>query len=246
MRLYSELADWFHLLTAPEDYAEEAAAIVRLAEAAGEGELRTLLELGSGGGNNASHLKARFACTLTDLSEEMLELSERLNPECEHVAGDMRTLRLGRAFDVVLVHDAVMYMTTEADLRAAFQTAFTHTRPGGVAVFLPDCTRETLVEETRNGGHDGEGRSLRYLEWVRDPEPGDTTYEVDYLVGLREGDSPLRVVHDHHREGVFARDDWLAWLRDAGFEPSAARVVVEAGPEEWTAFVAPRPASEEA
>ncbi len=246
MRLYSELADWFHLLTAPENYAEEAAAIVRLAEAAGEGELRTLLELGSGGGNNASHLKARFACTLTDLSEEMLEQSERLNPECEHVAGDMRTLRLGRTFDVVLAHDAVMYMTTEADLRATFETAFTHTRPGGVAVFLPDCTRETLVEGTRSGGHDGEGRSLRYLEWVRDPEPGDTTYEVDYLVGLREGDSPLEVVHDHHLEGVFAHDHWLAWLRDAGFEPSAERVVVEDGPDEWTAFVAPRPRAEEA
>ena len=26
--LYDELADWFHLLTAPEDYAEEAAFIL--------------------------------------------------------------------------------------------------------------------------------------------------------------------------------------------------------------------------
>ena len=68
MRIYAELAGWFQLLTAPEDYAAEAAEIVRLAEGAGEGELRTLLELGSGGGNNASHLKQRFACTLTDSS----------------------------------------------------------------------------------------------------------------------------------------------------------------------------------
>ena len=99
MRLYSELAGWFHLLTAPEDYEEEAAEIVKLAEAAGEGELRTLLELGSGGGNNASHLKHRFECTLTDVSEEMLEVSRALNPECEHLAGDMRTLRLARTFE---------------------------------------------------------------------------------------------------------------------------------------------------
>jgi trans-aconitate methyltransferase len=242
MRLYTELADWFHLLTAPEDYVEEAAEIVRLAEAAGEGELRTLLELGSGGGNNASHLKARFECTLTDLSEQMLDLSRRLNPECEHVAGDMRTLRLGRAFDVVLVHDAVMYMTTETDLRAALETGFEHTRPGGVAIYLPDCTRETLVEETRHGGHDSDGRSLRYLEWVRDPDPADSTYEVDYAVLLRDGEGPARVDHDNHVEGVFAREDWLAWLCDAGFEPSAERVVVDDGPEEWTAFVARRPA----
>jgi trans-aconitate methyltransferase len=240
MRLYSELAGWFHLLTAPEDYEEEAAEIVRLAEQAGEGELRTLLELGSGGGNNASHLKRRFACTLTDLSEEMLDLSRGLNPECEHVAGDMRTLRLGRTFDVVLAHDAIVYMTTEADLRAALETAFAHTRPGGAAIFLPDATRESLVEETRHGGHDGDGRSLRYLEWTHDHDPADSTYEVDFALLLREGDAPPRVVHDRHLEGVFARDDWLGWMRETGFEASAHAVELE-DTEGWTAFVGKTP-----
>ena len=238
MRLYSELAGWFHLLTAPEDYEEEAAEIVQLAEAAGEGELRTLLELGSGGGNNASHLKHRFECTLTDVSEEMLEVSRALNPECEHLTGDMRTLRLARTFDVVLAHDAIVYMTSEADLRAVFQTAFAHTRPGGVAIVIPDCTRETLVERTRHGGHDGAGRALRYLEWTRDPDPVDGTYEVDYVVALREGDAPLRVVHDSHVEGVFARDDWLRWLQEAGFQASAHPLPADG---DWTAFVARRP-----
>ena len=76
------------------------------------GEATTLLELGSGGGNNASHLKHRFECTLTDLSPEMLALSRTLNPECEHIEGDMRTLRLERTFDAVFVHDAIAYITT--------------------------------------------------------------------------------------------------------------------------------------
>ena len=239
MRLYSELAGWFHLLTAPEDYEEEAAEIVRLAEEAGEGELRTLLELGSGGGNNASHLKHRFDCTLTDLSEQMLEVSRGLNPECEHVEGDMRTLRLGRTFDAVLAHDAIVYMTTEADLRAVFATAFEHLRPGGVAVFLPDCVRETFAEQTRHGGHDGGGRSLRYLEWTHDPDPADSTYEVDFAIVLRE-DGTTRVVHQHFVEGLFDEAEWLAWLREAGFEPRVERVDVEdAG--DWRAFVARRP-----
>lgn len=247
MRIYAELAGWFHLLTAPEDYAAEAAEIVRLAERAGEGELGTLLELGSGGGNNASHLKQRFACTLTDVSAEMLALSETLNPECEHVQGDMRTLRLGRTFDVVLAHDAIVYMTTEGDLRAALDTAFAHLRPGGVAIFLPDCTRETLAEETSHGGHDGEGRALRFLQWTHDPDPADSTYEVDYAVLLREGDGPVRVVQDRHLEGVFSREDWLRWLTAAGFEAVSAEVVaVSEAPEEWTAFVGRRPTEEAA
>jgi ubiquinone/menaquinone biosynthesis C-methylase UbiE len=83
VKLYFELAPWFHLLTHPNDYAEEADFTERLIDAAIDGEAKTLLELGSGGGNNASYLKRRFECTLTDLSAEMLELSRSLNPECE-------------------------------------------------------------------------------------------------------------------------------------------------------------------
>ena len=123
VHMYSDLAPWFHLLTHPSDYADEAEFVTRVVDDVGDGQARTLLELGSGGGNNASHLKARFECTLTDISPEMLALSTTLNPECEHLEGDMRTLRLGRTFDVVFIHDAISYLTTEDDLRAAIETA---------------------------------------------------------------------------------------------------------------------------
>lgn len=56
--------------------------------------------------------------TLVDRSPEMLAVSFALNPECEHVVGDMRDMRLGRVFDCVLIHDAICYLTTEAELRA--------------------------------------------------------------------------------------------------------------------------------
>jgi len=224
MKMYGELADWFHLLTAPEEYAEEAAAyrrtIVEAAPAA-----RTLLELGSGGGNNASHLKAWFECTLTDRSEPMLAVSRRLNPECEHLPGDMRTLRLGRTFDVVFVHDALMYLTTEGDLRQAMQTTFVHLAPGGVAVFVPDFTLERLPLGTHTGGNDGDGRSLRYLEWTDDRDPRDTQFEVDYVFMLRDGDRSVRVVHERHECGVFPEATWLRALRETGFAAPEHRQV---------------------
>jgi SAM-dependent methyltransferase len=219
MRLYAELAPWYPLLTHPKDYAEEADHIVRLVDAAIEGPATTLLELGTGGGANASYLKSRFACTLTDVSEDMLEVSRALNPECEHVQGDMRSLRLGRTFDALLMHDAIVYMTTEEDLRAAFVTAAEHLRPGGVVVVLPDATRESFKPDTRHGGHDGEdGRSLRYLEWLTDPDPDDSTYEVDYVMALREAGKPLRIEHDRHVEGLFPEETWRRLLGEAGLE----------------------------
>jgi SAM-dependent methyltransferase len=222
-KLYHDLAGWFHLLTAPADYAEEAAFYTQQLIEACDRPPETVLELGSGGGNNASHMKAHFQMTLTDLSPGMLELSRTINPECEHIQGDMRTLRLGREFDAVFVHDAVVYMTTEADLRAAIETAAIHCRTGGCALFAPDHVRQNFEPSTDYGGHDGaDGRSLRYLEWTWDPDPSDDTYTVDFAYLLREADESVGVVQDRHIEGLFSRATWLRLLEEAGF---AARAV---------------------
>jgi SAM-dependent methyltransferase len=223
-RLYTDLAAWWPLLSPPEEYAEEAATYTRLLVGAAERTVETVLELGSGGGSNASHMKRRFKMTLVDASEGMLEHSRRLNPECEHFHGDMRTVRLECEFDAVFVHDAVCYMTTEADVRAAIETAFVHCRPGGAVLFAPDHVRENFAPGTDHGGHDGDGRSLRYLEWTWDPDPSDSTYVVDYGYLLREPDGQVSAVHDRHVEGLFSRAQWLGWLATAGFRPQTVPV----------------------
>lgn len=220
-RLYDDLATWWPLMSAPADYAEEAEFYGASLVAACTVPPQTVLELGSGGGNNASHMKTRFRLSLVDPSPGMLAHSRTLNPECEHIEGDMRTVRLGREFDAVFIHDAICYMTSEDELRQAVHTAFVHCRPGGGAVFCPDYVRENFVPGVEDGGHDGAGRSLRYLEWMTDPDPDDTTYTVDYAYMLREGDRSVRVEHDRHLEGLFARERWLTLIAEAGFEVSA-------------------------
>jgi SAM-dependent methyltransferase len=239
MHMYSDLAPWFHLLTHPSDYADEAAFVRRVVDDVVIGDARTLLELGSGGGNNASHLKARFDCTLTDISPEMLALSRTLNPECEHLEGDMRTLRLGRTFDVVFIHDAISYLTTEEDVRAAIETAAVHVRPGGVVILTPDATTEIFKPNTDHGGHDGEdGRSLRYLEWTH--AATGSTYDVDYLIIARGPGDQVRVVHDRHVLGVFPRATWERLVSEVGLE--LVDTAVENPYElEQAAFVARRP-----
>lgn len=240
-RFYEDLAVWWPLISPPEEYEEEAAFIATLL-ASPPVSGREVLELGSGGGHNAMHLKGTFTMTLVDLSEKMLEVSRRLNPECEHHRGDMRTVRLGRSFDAVFVHDAVDYMATEADLRLAIETAFGHCRPGGIAVFVPDQTRETFEESSDHGGTDGtDGRGVRYLDWTWDPDPGDGWFLTEYVFLLRDADGSVDAVHETHRLGLFGRDQWLRLLADAGFE---GRVVPEVTTEDRTPrliFVGQRP-----
>jgi SAM-dependent methyltransferase len=240
--LYDEMASWWPLLSAPEDYAEEAGFYRRLLGDACDGELWSLLELGSGGGNNASHLKKYFRLTLLDRSPGMLAVSQQLNPECEHIEGDMRSVRLGRTFDAVLVHDAICYMTILDDLRSALDTAYRHCRPGGAALFAPDHVRETFRAGTDCGGHDGVHRSLRYLEWTWDPDPGDTTYTVDYAYLIRDEDGATRVEHDRHIEGLFSREDWIGLLSEVGFVPECVAFGHSELPgRELTVFVGRRP-----
>ena len=220
-RLYSDLAAWWPLISPPEEYTEEAAFAARVLGQAAR-PVQEVLELGSGGGHSASHLRPRFTMTLVDASSDMLAVSQQLNPGCAHVEGDMRTIRLGRDFDAVFVHDAVDYMTSETDLQMVIETAFAHCRPGGVAVFVPDHIAETYEPGTGYGGVDGaDGRGARYLEWAWDPDPADTWTVTEYAFLLREPGGAVHAVHDTHRLGLFPRGTWLRLLEAAGFRAQA-------------------------
>lgn len=218
-KLYRELADWWPILSAPEDYAEEAEFYRKAILAHCDFVPHTMLELGCGGGNNASHLKDHFKMTLVDLSLGMMEVSRNINPECEHIEGDMRSVRLAKQFDVVFIHDAISYLTIEVDLGRAIETAFFHCNPGGVALFAPDCVRETFKPSTNHGGHDSEMRNMRYLEWTWDPNSDDTSYQMHMVYLMREGDDTVRTAEDRHELGLFTHDDWMRLISQAGFEP---------------------------
>lgn len=218
MRLYNELASWWPLLSSPEEYLEEAQFFCDAIQQYCDSTPTTVLELGSGGGNNASHMKSAFKLTLVDISEPMLNVSRELNPECEHIPGDMRTVRLGRVFDAVFVHDAIMYMKSQQDLRRAIETAFVHCRPGGVALFVPDSVRETFESTTTHGGHDRGQQGLRYLAYEFDPDPSDTTCSECFSVILRDGDGSVTFEHEEHTFGLFGRNEWIQMMVEVGFE----------------------------
>lgn len=221
-KLYEALAEWWPLLSAPAEYEEAAGVYAEHLAGFGDAPARTVLELGSGGGGNAFFLKRRFQMTLVDLSAGMLAHSRKINPESEHHEGDMRTFRLGGGgqFDRVFIQDAIFYMASLEDLGQALETAFYHCRPGGAVLIAPDYVRETFQPGTEVGGNDGAERSMRYLAWRWDPDPSDHRYLMDFAFLLRDASGAVRVEHDRHMGGLFARSEWLRLLREAGFAPA--------------------------
>ena len=219
MRFYQELARWWPLFSPPSHYEEEAESLLQLIRQESTVPARTLLELGSGGGSNAFYFKREMQLTLTDLSPGMLAVSRTYNPECDHIAGDMRTIRLNRQFDVVFIHDAINYLTEPEDVQAALATAAVHCKPGGLLLIAPDHVLENYQPQTEHGGEDGaDGSGLRYLMWSWDPDPTDHYYDTAFAFLLRDADGTVHVHREHHQEGLFPRADWLDWLKAAGFD----------------------------
>lgn len=215
--LYDQLVPFYHLLDPLSDHADEADEFGSVLRQAVPGAA-SLLELGAGAGHGAHYLKAGFErVTLSDISAPMLARSKALNPDCEHIVGDMRECRLGRTFDCIFIHDAIAYIASAEDLRATAATVLAHLRPGGAALLVPDCVKESFVEcHETHAGDDGE-RSLRCLSWSYDPDPKDETHLTDFAFLLREG-GEVRAVHDRHVYGLFSLDTWTAVFREAGLE----------------------------
>ena len=218
-RLYSDLAEWWPLISPLAEYAQEAAYLAAVLSSSATIPVREVLDLGSGGGHLAAHLCDRFELTLVDLSAEMLAVSRRLNPRCRHVRGDMRTLRHDRAFDAVLVHDAIDYVTTSDDLARVIETAYAHCRLGGISVFVPDYLKDDFRPLTGSGGGgaDQTGRQASFAERTWDPDPSDEWVRAEYEFTLRDADGTIRVIRETHRLGAFSRATWLELLAGAGF-----------------------------
>ena len=223
-RLYGELAWLWPVMSAPAEYAEEAAhwrSLLR--ETLGPGR-QPILELGVGGGHNLSHFGSEFVPVAVDLSEPMLAHSRRLNPAVEHHLGDMRSIRLGRRFRAVLIHDAVSHMLDENDLLAALRTAAAHLEPGGLLLAAPDRFEDGFVSpEVDRGQGCADGLSLTYFEYTHLIREGVPRVETILTYVIDQGGT-VQVELDRMHTGLFPLATWRRLFGQAGFSFVARRL----------------------
>ncbi|PSL36341.1 methyltransferase family protein [Planomicrobium soli] len=223
MKLYNELAEWWPWMSPHTEYEEEASLYLDIIQRY-HPDVKQALEFGSGGGSNAYYLKRHFAMVLSDLSREMLEVSRRLNPECEHIQGDMRNIDAGSTFDLVFIHDAITYFTATSDLLAVMQNAKKHLNKKGILFIMTDQFTETFRPETSHGGIDKDGRGFRYLEWTDDKDPEDFVTETEYLYIMKNEKGEIFRESDSSISGLFSMDTWEKLLAEAGFKTTFERI----------------------
>jgi SAM-dependent methyltransferase len=219
--LYGELAELWPFVSPPENYVEEVRTFRDRFRRHGVGDGARILHLGSGGGSIDFHFKHTYTVTGVDISPAMIAYAARLNPEVEYVEGDIRTVRLGRLFDAVLVHDAISYMTTIEELEMVYRTAAAHLEVGGVMVALPEELRTRMApDEAEVETTELDGRVVTVIETDYDADPKDHEFETVFIFLIREH-GELRVELDRHKVGVFDLQEFLDAMVRAGFEARA-------------------------
>lgn len=217
-RLYGDLAWTWPIISPVENYIEETELYSKLIKKHSKIEVKTLLHLGCGGGHNDYTFKKHFKVTSVDISENMLTLAKKLNPEVNYQYGDMRTIRLEEKFGAVTILDSINYIKTVEDLQRTFITTYEHLKPGGVFLtFVEQITGQFKQNNTTCSTHSQGDVEITFIENYYDPDPTDTNYEATFIYLIRVG-GKLEIYSDRHLCGIFKLETWLECLKATGFE----------------------------
>ena len=211
---YNDLAWTEHLLANPSEYEEDAERCVEMIRRHSATPPKKLLHLGCGAGGHDTFFKRHFSVTGVDVSRGMLEIARQRHTDVEYFEDDMRTCRLDRLFDTVVIPDSIDYMATSDDLRQAIATAAAHLRPGGVLLIVGK-TSETF--RANNFAYTGERNALHVTvlenNYIPPDRPG--TYEATIVYLIRDR-GELRVRSECHVLGLFPQAQWESAFADAG------------------------------
>lgn len=221
-RAYGDLAWTESIVGSPEDCREETELFGKLMKDNSKIEVGSLLHLGCGAGASDYTFKRHFQVTGVDLSEDMLAIASKRNPEIRYVRGDMRDVRLGERFDAVVIPDCIDYMRTEEDLRKAIGTASEHLRPGGVLLIVANTIEEFAENNFAYSGCEGDVE-ITIFENNYIPKSSRTGYEATLIYLIRRS-GKLEIHTDRHELGLFPLATWLHLLRDRGFTVRQVRL----------------------
>jgi len=145
MTVFDRYAAYYDEMYTDKDYTAEAWYVETLIRAHAQPGTASILDLGSGTGRHAIELASRgYSVRGIDVSDTMVALadsrksilSDDLKGNVGFSVGDVRSIRLGVQFDVVLaLFHVASYQTTDDDFRAFLETARLHLRPGGILIF---------------------------------------------------------------------------------------------------------------
>jgi len=219
-QLFDIYSRYYDLLYRDKDYAAEVAyvdALLKRFAVTGP----DLLEFGSGTGKHGRLLAERgYRVTGIERSAEMVAQSVTSDGfTCRQ--GDICSVRLGRTFDAVLsLFHVISYQITNAALRAVFESAAEHLRPGGLFLFDIWYSPAVYAQQPKvrvKRLADGDMEITRIAEPVS--YPNQNRIDVNYTIHAHNrSDGAFTSFTESHPMRHFSLPELDLLADDAGFE----------------------------
>lgn len=221
--MYGRVARIYDLLytgTGIKDYAAEAEALRALIQETSP-RARTLLDVACGTGAHLEIVRRWYAVEGVDISPEMLEVAKSRLPGVPLQVADMRTLDLGRQFDVVTcLFSAIGYMTEPGEMQTAIRRMADHVAPGGVLIVDGWVRPEVWNDDHRGGPDVAADDATTVVRLTLSRRVGSIT-EMDLHHLVRDA-SGIEYFVEHHRLALVGTADYLKAFEATGLQ---ARVV---------------------
>jgi ubiquinone/menaquinone biosynthesis C-methylase UbiE len=215
--MFTETAEFYDLIYCCfKDYRAEAAAVATVLCETLPPSAR-ILDVACGTGEHARllHDEHGYQVDGIDLEPSFIDIARRKNPTGIFEVGDMATLNLNRRYDALLcLGSSIGYMAELGPVTRTLRRLREHVETHGVVVVEPWLTPSVWKAGTISSLR-AESEGVSVARMSRSGVEGRiSTLEFHYLIGTPDG-IDHRV--EHHRLGLFSREEMEEAFADAGF-----------------------------
>jgi len=215
--LHNKLAKYYDRVYSFRDYLDEAVRLQNLIIKYLESGGNSLLDVACGTGLHLKHLKDDFSCTGVDISKSMLRIARKNAKGVTFKEADMKTLRLGKQFDVIVcLLSSIGYVKTPASLEKTIWNFSKHLKKGGLALIEPSHAKSVyVIGEPRITTYDWRDAKIARVN-VTKIRQATAVLTMHILIAERGKDAKYFV--DRHELGLFGINSTLRIMKAAGLK----------------------------
>lgn len=154
-------------------------------------------------------VRRRYAVTVADYTDEMVEEGRKRLPETRVIKADVRNLPFEKEFDAVLVIGRVFtHMYSDKDLRKAFQAVRKSLKPDGILLF--DNYEDTKITKTDyfNGKITVKDSNIEIIRDSSTEIVSETPFIVNWKAAyIVKEDGKLQKFNDEMKHRAFSRKE---------------------------------------